>query len=87
MSLHAAENAHLPGTVEHEKVRKSVGVSKVRLARMLGVDRATLSIYELAPERVGPLRRAAFSVAYSALRLVSDVMTLARMVIRRGAAR
>jgi hypothetical protein len=70
--------------VESEKVRKSVGVSKVRLAKLLGVDRATLSIYELAPERVGPLRRAAFAVAYGALQLIVNVMALARMVIRRG---
>lgn len=70
--------------MEHEKVRKSVGVSKVRLAKLLGVDRATLSIYEVTPERVGPVRRAAFSVAYGALRLIVDVMALARMVIRRS---
>ncbi len=59
-------------------------MSKLRLSQLLGVDRKTLDIYELAPERVGPTRRAAFRVAYGALRLVADVMALARLVIQRG---
>jgi hypothetical protein len=71
------------GAVRDADARKSVGVSKVRLAKLLGVDRATLSIYEVAPERIGTVRRAAFGVAYGALRLVGDVMALASLVIRR----
>lgn len=64
-------------------MRRAVGVSKLRLSRLLGVDRHTLDIYELAPDRVGSVRRAAFAVAYGSLRLVADVMALARLVIRR----
>lgn len=64
--------------------RKDVGVSKLRLSRLLGVDRKTLTIYEAAPERIGALRRAAFTLAYGALRVAFDACHLARMVIRRG---
>ncbi len=60
-----------------------MGVSKLRLSRLLGVDRKTLTLYEIAPERIGDVRRAAFGVAYGALRLVGEVMALARLVIRR----
>ena len=58
-------------------------MSKLRLSRLLGVDRKTLDIFESMPERVGSVRRAAFTVAYGSLRLVADVMALARLVIRR----
>lgn len=70
--------------MKDDEARKSVGVSKLRLSRLLGVDRNTLSIYEAAPERIGALRRAAFGFAYAVLRLAADGIALARLAIRRG---
>lgn len=64
--------------------REGLGLSKLRLSQLLGVDRKTLGIYELAPERIGAVRRAAFGFAYGSLRLAAEACSLARMVIHRG---
>ena len=60
-----------------------MGVSKLRLSQLLGVDRKTLDVYETMPERVGHVRRAAFGFVYGAMRLLGDAIALARRVIRR----
>jgi hypothetical protein len=78
------EKAHYSAMVRDTGARKDAGVSKLQLSRLLGVDRKTLAIYEVAPERIGTLRRAAFALAYGALRLAVDACVLARMIIRRG---
>ncbi len=64
--------------------RADLGLSKFRLAELLGCDRKTLTIYEHAPSRVGLLRRAAFAVAYGALRMAVDGIALARLALRKG---
>lgn len=64
--------------------RTRLGVSLERAARLIGVNRATLSLYEANPEAVGPRLRARIEAVYRRLAKVVELADDARTRAKEG---